>query len=186
MIDQKNIYVSFYANKEIEPEEIDTRYYKLLKAWDDKEQMNFKLIDSAAKEKALTDNKSRDSLIKSIKSDLDQSEIFLLIIGKTTKEDANWIPLEINYTIDERKIPVIAAYTGYRYILDPSKLSDLWPPALKKKIDNETARIIHIPFVRDSLFAAMLRFDHTKYPGGSLSYYSRDAYAQWGLMEEID
>lgn len=186
MTEQKRIYISFYANKKTEPEEKDVRYYKLLKAWDDKEEMNFEFIESVVKDKALTDNESKDVLIKSIKSGLDQSKSMLLLIGKTTKEDTNWIPLEINYSVDECKIPIIAAYTGYRYILDPSKLSNLWQQALKMKIDNDAARIIHIPFVREPLFAAMLQFDYKNYPEGSLSYYSGDAYAEWNLMPDID
>jgi hypothetical protein len=105
----------------------------------------------------------------------------ILIIGSTTKEDTDWVPFEIRYAVDECKIPLIAAYPNYEYIMAPQLLSSLWPNALAERIAAGSAHIIHIPFKREALRDAVDQFVHNNFPlGGGLGYYSREAYASWG------
>lgn len=107
---------------------------------------------------------------------LKNSKHLLLIIGKTTKKDTDWVPFEIRYAVDDCGIPIIATYIHYEYILKPVDLSDLWPAALKTRIDNEIARVIHIPFKKEPIKDAISQFNHNNLPKSALSYYSIEAY----------
>ena len=107
----------------------------------------------------------------------------VLIIGKPTREDSDWIPLEIEYAVDVCEIPLIAAYPDYKRITAPAELSRLWPYALAERIDDASAHVIHVPFSREPLRDAISQFGHNKYPiGGGLGIYDDEAYRTWGLL----
>jgi hypothetical protein len=114
---------------------------------------------------------------------LRNSRNFVLIIGKTTKNDTDWVPFEVSKAIDDYKLPIIAAYPDYLAVLAPSDLRSLWPKALAERIDNKTARVIHISFRKEPVKAAIGQFDHNNLPSSPLSIYGRDAYVKWGLIE---
>ena len=90
------------------------------------------------------------------------------------------MPFEIRYAVDECEIPIIAAYTGYETFLDPVALTLLWPTALAARIQDESARVIHVPFKKEPLADAVSQFDVNNLPKGALSHYSRETYRQWG------
>ena len=54
---------------------------------------------------------------------LNNSKNMVLIIGPTTRFDTDWVPFEIGYAVDYRKIPTIATYIGYDWILAPIQLT---------------------------------------------------------------
>jgi len=92
------------------------------------------------------------------------------------------VPFEIEYAIDTCEIPIIAAYTGYKAIMAPAQLSSLWPAALASRIQSGAAHVIHVPFKREPLKDAISQFSHDNYPpGNGLAYYSREAYASFGI-----
>ena len=176
-------YIAFHAEGTNIPIDSDFKYYNLLKAWTAKTDDDFSMIDSHEKSAAVRDSSKKETLRTRLKERLRNSKHLLLIIGDTTKKDTDWVPFEIAYAIDDCDIPIIAAYTGYECILSPNDLSDLWPPALKERINNETARVIHIPFKKEPIQAAINQFDHNSPPKSALSYYRKEAYEKWGLIE---
>jgi hypothetical protein len=91
------------------------------------------------------------------------------------------VPFEIEYAIDNCELPIIVAYTGYESILNPKLLSDLWPKALKERIENGTAKAIHIPFKKEPFMDAMSQFNLRNKPSTSLNYYSKEAYKSFGI-----
>ena len=64
--------------------------------------------------------------------------------------------------------------------MDPNALSTLWPKALADRINNGTAKAIHVPFKKEPIADAVSQFDFDNPPKGSLVYYSREAYLGWG------
>ncbi len=174
-------YIAFHANNTTEPTESDFKYYNLLKAWKVRFDDDFDFINSHEKTSAVRDTSKRETLRRSLKTRLKNSKHMILIIGKTTREDTDWVPFEIRYAVDECGIPLIAAYPGYLPILNPSTLSDLWPKALQVRINNETARVLHIPFKKEPLKAAVSQFNHNNLPNSALSYYDKQTYMDWGL-----
>lgn len=73
----------------------------------------------------------------------------------TTKEDADWVPFEIRYAVDECELPIIAAYPGRGRIASPVHLRHLWPRTLEIRIDDGCAKVIHIPFRQGPLADAI-------------------------------
>lgn len=173
-------YIAFHAEGTPNPAESDRRYYELLKAWKVGEENDFYFINSHEKTAAVRDTSKRSTLEASLKARLSESKNMILIIGKTTREDDDWVPTEIIDAIDRCKIPVIAAYTDFIRITSPLELSYLWPSALATRINNSAAHVIHIPFKKEPLAHAVLTFSHDLYPnGGGLGIYDTITYQEW-------
>lgn len=176
-------YVAFHANGQTEPTESDIKYYNLLKAWLVRNDEGFSFIDSHEKTGAIRDSSKRTTVAQSLRTRLNNSKNMVLIIGQTTREDTDWVPLEIEHAVDQCRIPIIAAYSGYSSILAPADLASLWPAALYERIVAGSAHVIHIPFRKEPLRDAVPRFSMNEYPlGGGLGHYSADTYRSWGLL----
>jgi hypothetical protein len=175
-------YIAFHADGTNVPTDSDIKYYNLMKAWTEKEDDDFHMINSHEKTSAVRDSSKKETLRTRLKERLKNSKHMVLIISPTTKNDTDWVPFEIEYAIDECDIPIIVAYTDFESILAPNLLSNLWPASLKKRIDNGTASCIHIPFKKTPLKDAISQFSHKNKPnGGGLGYYSREAYTSFGI-----
>ena len=176
-------YIAFHADGTNKPGQSDIDYYNLMKAWSAKTDDDFTMIDSHEKASAVRDTSKKSTLRASLLQRLRNSKNMVLIVGETTKLDNDWVPFEVSKAIDDYEIPIIAAYTDYSSILAPSKLRFLWPKALERRIDNQTAHVIHIPFKKAPILDAINQFTLNKYPkDGGLGYYSRDVYEKWGLL----
>lgn len=175
-------YVAFHANGTDIPTDSDIKYYNLMKAWTEKTDDDFTMVNSHDKASSVRDSSKKATLRASLQERLRNSKNMVLIIGETTRYDTDWVPFEIEQAIDNYEIPIIAAYTGHDYILVPKQLSALWPTALATRINNSNARVIHVPFKKEPIKAAIGQFTHDALPKTPLSYYSREAYVSWGLI----
>ncbi len=176
-------YIAFHAEGTNQPGKSDIDYYNLMKAWSAKSDDDFSMINSHEKTSAVRDKSKRATLRARLLERLKVSKNMVLIIGKTTKNDTDWVPFEIEKAIDTYKIPIIAAYTNYCPVLEPEKLRLLWPKSLATRIDNKSAAVIHIPFKKKPLLDAIGQFSYLKLPKrGALGCYGRDAYEEWGLV----
>jgi len=180
MTERASTYVASYANPAKEPEVTDTHYLELMKAWGVREDGNFILTDSREKAEARGHVRLREFTERHLRMRLDNAKNMVLVIGETTREDHEWIPLEIRYAVDDCEIPIIAAYPGHEVILDPTELAPFWPAALAKRIREGTARVIHIPFRLEALRDAIAQFGPAKRPQSGLSFYDLDTYRGWG------
>jgi hypothetical protein len=176
-------YIAFHANNTPLPTESDMKYYNILRAWDEHEDIDFSITNSHDKTQAVRDSSKKETLMRVLKTRLLNSKNMLLIIGDTTRLDNDWIPFEIAYAVDNCEIPIIAAYTGYDVIRNPKALSSLWPYALASRIQNQTAHVIHIPFKKEPILDAISQFSHDKFPlGNGLGIYGDDTYKRWGII----
>lgn len=175
-------YIAFHADGTNQPGKSDIDYYNLIKAWSAKTDDDFTMINSHEKTSAVRDTSKRATLRTRLLERLRNSKNMVLIIGETTKNDTDWVPFEIAQAIDTYALPIIATYTEYAYILAPAELRLLWPTALRQRIDNGTARVIHIPFKKLPLMDAICQFSHTNLPNTALNYYTREAYQGWGII----
>ena len=165
-------YIAFHAEGTNIPTDSDMKYYNLLKAWTAKGDDDFTLINSHDKTHAVRDTSLKITLQNRLRERLRNSKHLLLIVGETTKNDKDWVPHEIEYAVDICDIPIIVAYTGVEYLVDPKKYSNLWPIALKERIENGKASCIHIPFKKEPLKDAISQFSHSNKPkGGGLGVY---------------
>ena len=182
MVYRNGTYVAFHANGTDVPTDSDIKYYNLMKAWTEKTDDDFTMINSHDKASSVRDSSKKTTLRQSLQERLRNSKNMVLIIGETTRFDTDWVPFEIEQAVDSYEIPIIAAYTGYESILAPNQLSILWPKALALRINNKSARVIHVPFKKEPLKTAIGQFNHSNLPGGPLTHYVRDAYVKWGLI----
>ena len=157
------------------------KYYSLLLAWHKDSDNNFHFVNSHDKAASVRDTSRRATLRNVLAERLRNSKNMVLILGQTTRFDTDWVPFEISYAVDSCAIPIIAAYPGYDSIQGPAELAPFWPLALAERIQSGAARVIHIPFRQAPLTDAVSQFTHEAPPNGSLSYYSRDAYASFGI-----
>lgn len=175
-------YVAFHAQGTNLPGKSDMDYYNLMKAWSAKTDDDFTMINSHDKASSVRDTSKRATLRASLQERLRNSKNMVLIIGDTTRLDTDWVPFEIEQAIGTYKIPVIAVYPDYGPILEPARLAPLWPKALADRINNRTARVIHIPFMKAPLLDAIGQFNHARLPSTALNFYTREAYESWGLL----
>jgi hypothetical protein len=174
-------YIAFHAGGTTDPTASDIRYYRMLKAWHEHDDIDFNFINSHDKVAAVRDSSTKATLRRSLMERLNNSRNMVLIIGPTTKFDTDWVPFEIAYAVDSCKIPIIATYTNYSRIMLPAALKDLWPNALAHRIANRTAKVIHIPFNQKALNDAIRGFGLNNQPPNGLCYYSREAHNSFGI-----
>lgn len=175
-------YIAFHAEGTTDPTASDIKYYNLMKAWTAKKDDEFAMVNSHDKTCAVRDTSLRQTLHRRLLERLGESKNFVLIIGKNTWLDTDWVPFEVSKAIDTYKLPIIAAYTGYNTILAPAQLRSLWPKALADRIDNGTAHVIHIPFKKEPLADAIGQFNLMNLPPTGLNYYTEETYRNWGFV----
>jgi hypothetical protein len=175
-------YIAFHAAGSTDPTASDIKYYRMLKAWHGHDGIEFEFINSHDKVAGVRDSSSKATLRRSLVERLNKSKNMVLIIGPTTRFDTDWVPFEIGYAVDQCKIPITAAYTGYDWITgQPAQLRELWPPAFASRIDNATVRAIHIPFKQRAIDDAIGQFNHDNLPSTPLNYYTADAHRAFGI-----
>lgn len=175
-------YIAFHAQGTNQPGKSDIDYYNLMKAWSAKTDDDFTMVNSHEKASAVRDTSKKVTLRASLLQRLRNSKNMVLIVGGTTRFDTDWVPFEIEKAVDQYALPIIAAYPEYDYILAPNDLRVLWPAALRQRIDNDSARVIHIPFKKLPIADAIGQFTHVNPPRSALSYYTRETYQKWGII----
>jgi len=175
-------YIAFHAAGSTDPTASDIKYYRMLKAWHEHDDIEFEFTNSHDKVAGVRDSSSRDTLRRSLTERLNRSKNMVLIVGATTRFDIDWVPFEIGYAVDRCKIPIIVTYTGgFNWILNPAQLNSLWPAALASRINNSTVRAIHIPFKQRVIDCAIRQFDHDRLPATPLNYYTAEAHRSLGI-----
>lgn len=175
-------YIAFHAGGTANPTASDIRYYRMLKAWHEHDGIEFRFVNSHEKVSAVRDTSAKETLRRSLKTRLDNSKNMVLIIGEATRLDTDWVPYEIAYATDVCGIPIIAAYTQYDKIMNPSALGNLWPSALATRIATNRARVIHIPFKKNAINDAISRFTISNPPSSALDYYTFEAHRNFGIL----
>lgn len=176
-------YVAFHAGGTGDPINTDIKYYNLMKAWRVRSDDDFYFVNSHDKTGAVRDSSRRETLRRSLVTRLSNSKNVLLILGPSTARDTDWVPFEIRHAVDVCEIPIVAAYIGYARVQDPASLSHLWPGALASRIRGGSAHVIHVPFKKQPITAAISSFGPSRYPnGGGLGIYNDESYRSWGLM----
>lgn len=174
-------YIAFHAGGNTDPTASDIKYYRMLKAWHQHDDIDFQFINSHDKVAGVRDTSKRETLRRSLIERLNSSKNMVLIIGPTTRLDTDWVPFEIAYAVDQCKIPIIATYTGCNWITQPQQLRALWPSALASRIDNGTLRAIHIPFKQRAIDDAIRQFSHENLPATPLNFYTVEAHRSFGI-----
>lgn len=174
-------YVAFHAGGTSDPSDSDIKYFNLLKAWLKLPESDFHFVDSHQKTAAVRDSSKRQTLERALITRLRRSKNMILIMTDETRFDDDWVPFEIQYAIDQCRLPIIVAYPGYDWICRPGELRHMWPLDLAARLDGEVARSIHIPFKQRPLSKAVSAFSVDRLPSHPITIYKDDLYKRWGL-----
>lgn len=175
---RNSTYVAFDAQSETDPTKSDIRYFNVLKAQSGNSNIDFILRDAHDKTSPVRDTSNQQTLEARIKDRLrNHSKNVLVILSDNTRKHGSMLSFEIEQAVDTYKLPLIIAYADVGVLTmsnDPtSSLSGRWPYALKKRIDNATAKAIHIPFKVDSIQKALSQFSVVSgaMPSGPLDWF---------------
>lgn len=177
-------YVAFDGNNTTDPTKSDMKYYGLLQAWNGSKAYTLNFSDSHKKTYQVRDMSTINTLQARLLERMRSSKNMLVIISGNTSWDRGMLNFEIEKAVDYYELPLIVAYVDYKYITNPRSLSDLWPKALYDRINNGSARCIHIPFREKAIMAAITQFtvhstgDNVLTSG--YSYYGIETYESWG------
>lgn len=176
-------YFAFDGLGQVNPTMSDFKYYATIQSWASGKHIDFKFVNSHEKAGAVRDTSLRSTLEASIRQRLAASKNMVVILSNDTRKIGSMLTYEIEKAVDTYNVPLIIAHTGYDCILDPAALHSRWPNALTLRINNQTARAIHIPFRRAALLAAIGQFTvHTNNLSIPLQFYNRETQMAWGYI----
>lgn len=172
-------YVAFAADGAVDITTSDIKYYRLLQGWDLMKDRDFKLINSHEKGPSLRQGSLDETIKRTLRGRLDNSNRLLLLVGNTTKYDDDFVPYEIEYAVKNCKLPVIVCYVTYRNRLTnqlPNELRSLLPPKLLELIKENSIKTIHIPFRQRIINKALNDYKLEKQPSFTMSGYKDWVY----------
>lgn len=175
MANRTGTYIAFDGLGKINPTESDFKYYATMQAWSAGKNIDFKFVNSHDKTAAVRDTSLRSTLESRIRERLAVSKNCIVILSDQTRKTGSMLSYEIEKAVDFYKIPLICVYTGQSIMTTPSNFSSRWPNVLKERIDNGSAKAIHIPYKKDILLSALSQFSvNNQSPSGSLIIYKRE------------
>lgn len=179
-------YIAFDGLGKINPTESDFRYYSVLQGWDANKKIDFSFTNSHEKTYAVRDTSSLITLQSRIRERLSLSKNMVVILSSDTRKSGSLLSYEIEQAVDVYKLPLIIAYVDFDIVAKPDLLKDYWPNALKDRIENGTAKAIHIGFKKEPILDSIGQFSvNDKQLPTSLGYYSEEAYRSFGLTSTI-
>lgn len=151
----------------------DIRYYYLMKAWKQNDNIGFNFYDAHDINKNY--DKSEESIKRSLKERLDNSKVFVLLVGEHTRYLYKYVRWEIAEAI-KRELPCIVININGKRSLD----EELCPPLMRNHL------AIHISFNSKILQYALENWPKEfkgLYDGGNTGayYYADEVYEKIGI-----
>jgi len=176
MANRTGTYIAFDGLGKSNPTESDFRYYSTLQAWSKGKRIDFKFVNSHDKTASVRDTSLRSTLESRIRERLAASKNCVVILSDDTRKMGSMLSYEIEKAVDLYKMPLVCMYVGFSTINKPQELSNRWPNALTTRINNGTAKAIHIPFKKEILLTAINQFSvNNGFPNGSLVTYTNES-----------
>ena len=172
-------YVAFAADGATNILTSDIKYYRLIQGWDLMKNRDFKIINSHEKGPSLRQGSLDETIKRTLRSRLDNSSKMLLLVGRTTRFDDDFVPYEIQYAIDNCNLPIIVCYVEERNRITNSlsnTLRNKLPKVLLDRIQSGKAKTLHIPFRQRILNQALNDHSHTNLPIWEITLYSDALY----------
>ena len=178
-------YVAFDGLGTTDPTKSDFQKRSSIQAWSDNNNIDFKFVNSHDKTNAVRDTSLKSTLKARINERLSNSKNAIIILSSKTRKSGSMLSFEIEQAVDYYEIPLIVVYVDYSTpIRNVNALSSYWPNALETRINNNSAKAIHVPFKKSPFLAAVGQFsvNGNSPKGGAKGIYSDDAYKNWELF----
>ena len=184
MVYRSGTYVAFDGLGEIDPKKSDYKYFLTLKMWNENNNIGFNITDSHEKTDAVQDTSKKATLESRIQERLRNSKNMIVVLSKDTRKTGSMLSFEIEQAVDNYKLPLIISYADVSLVKNVDSFSSYWLNALRQRIENNSAKAIHVPFKKEPIFNAISRFAVSgELPkGGAKGYYTDAAYRGWGLL----
>ncbi len=161
---RNKVYVAFDGDKDI-------HYYRLMQAWKQNDNTCFDFADAHSLKQA-RDSSSEESIKKSLRERMNNSKIFVLLLGESTKYLYKFIHWEIEQAI-KRDMPIIVVNLNSKRSIDLQRC----PNSLRE----HTA--LHISFNAKILRKAIENWGNQHHQKGAGPYYYKDdIYRNLGLL----
>lgn len=112
----------------------DINYYRLMQAWHENEKFDFTFVNAHDLTQA-RDSSSEETIKRSLKTRLNASDVFIVLIGNSTQNLYKFVRWEIEVAIN-MGIPIIAVNLDKKREINRV----LCPPILREEL------VIHVPF----------------------------------------
>jgi hypothetical protein len=182
MADRKGTYIAVDGLDQANPALSDFRYCGTIQTWAADTKIEVTYVNSHDKTYAINKSSLRTTLESRIKEGIGNSENVVIILSGGTKKSGSFLSFEIEQAVDRFELPLIITYVDYKVVADPSLLSEYWPDALRKRINNNTTKAIHIPFIKEALLDAMHQFNVSTRPETALNHYSEYAHRKFDCL----
>ncbi len=183
MVNRTGTYVAFDGLGQTDPTKSDFRFYATIQGWSASKYTEFRLTNSHEKASAVRDTSKLATLQASIRQRLQASKNMLIVLSDDTRKSGSVLSWEIEKAVDIYALPLIIAHTGCHSVMNPQALSGRWPTSLAARLNDGSAKAIHVPFKQDAIFDAIQRFTvNGERLKGSFTHYTELAHQQWGYI----
>lgn len=183
MVNRTGTYIAFDGLGHSDPTKSDFRFYATIQGWDASNNSEFRFTNSHEKASSVRDSSKLETLQASIRQRLQASKNMLIVLSGDTRKSGSVLSWEIERAVDSYALPLIIAYTGCDFVLNPKGLSSRWPTSLATRLNNGSAKAIHVPFKQDAIFDAIQRFTvNGEKLNGSFVYYDEETHRLWGYI----
>ncbi len=158
-------YVAFHGQGQVNPTKSDFKYYSTMMGWKENKHIDFSFNNSHDKTYSVRDTSTWATLSARLRERLNNSKNLVLITTEHTALDDDGVPFEIETAIDHCEIPIIATYPSMDQITAvTAQMRSFWPQALRTRIQNGKAKVVHVPFKRSALNYCMGHYSHDTLP----------------------
>ncbi len=183
MANRTATYFAFDGLGEDNPTKSDFRYYSTIKAWTASKHIEFRCANSHDKASAVRATSLMTTLRANISKRLSVSKNMVVIISSDTRKTGSLLSWEIEKAVDTYDLPLLVCDVGYEKIVRPAVFRPRWPRSLEARIDNRSAKAIHMPFKKNAILGAINRFTlKGEAIGGSLVHYNGELQEQWNRV----
>lgn len=178
---RNGVYVAFNGCGTTDPTESDIKYFNIMKAWAENEDIDFSFSNSHDKTYAVIDDSLKATLRARLLERMRNSKSMLLIATENSAANRGMLNWEIEQAVETYGLPIIVAYAGYDKIMQPSLLKNRWPRKLAEYIQDGAVKTIHIGFKLDLIKKAINDFSFANQPKYTVTTYTNEVYRQYGL-----
>lgn len=159
-------YTAFYVKEPFDESNLgayatpDFLYYNQLRAWKAQDS-SFPFVDAHAKTYNVRDDSSWETLKKRLHERLDASKNIILFLSSNTK-NSNALREEIDYGINNKGLPVIVVYPGFKEKTDiycstgmKKQVKDLWDQLPIFRDSMEKVATLHVPYKKTLIESAL-------------------------------
>ena len=152
-------YVAFDGEGEQNPTKGDLRYLGVLRAWQSNDNIDFNFVDSHKKTYQVRDTSSEATLKARLRERMANSKNMLVIVSPDTNYDRGLLNWEVQTAINDYKLPVVVAYTGYGKIRTvDSEMIKRMPKSIYTEYAKSQGKLCHVAFSKDEVKKAIAKY----------------------------